>query len=220
MSLNLNKNQSLNNISENMVDELLDLEIILIDNFDSFTYNLVNQLRPMVRGLKVFRNNTNLNLLIRAELSNATKKIIVISPGPGDPTSAGITLNLIKQFKGAIPILGICLGHQAIIQSYKGKIGAAKNIFHGKASDIELEKDEQEIFASLTSPFRAARYHSLAAKNIPNDLKVIAKCGDEVMAIKHIKHKVLGFQFHPESILTPKGKQLMENSLRWLSKAS
>jgi len=220
MNLNLKKAQLSNNGQAHITEQLLDIEIILIDNFDSFTYNLVNQLRQLVRELKVFRNNTNLELLINNEFSNNAKKIIVISPGPGDPTSAGITLGLIEQFKGSIPILGICLGHQAIIQSYTGKIGAAKNICHGKACDIELENGEREIFGSLASPFRAARYHSLAATNIPNNLKIIAKCDDEVMAVKHIRHKVLGFQFHPESILTPKGKELMRNALVWLSKTS
>jgi len=217
MSPNL-KNDPLLKSSKNKGEEIIGLEIILIDNFDSFTYNLVNQLRPLVSRLKIFRNNTDLEQLIKSELLTDSSQIIVISPGPGEPSDAGITLDLIKKFKGVIPILGICLGHQAIIQSYNGRIGAAQNIVHGKASNIELKTDEEEIFDSLASPFRAARYHSLAATNIPSELKVIAKCDDEIMAVKHNKHKVLGFQFHPESILTPKGTQLIKNSLSWLSK--
>ncbi len=116
-----------------------------------------------------------------------------------------------------MPILGICLGHQAIVQSYSGTVGAAKQIIHGKTCDILLDKDETQIFGQLESPFRAARYHSLAATKVPDELKTIATSDGDVMAVRHIKDKVLGFQFHPESILTPKGGQLLEQSLTWLS---
>lgn len=199
-----------------MPDSLKEFEIILIDNFDSFTYNLVNQLKPMVRQLKIFRNNTPLNRLIEKELSTSKQQIIVLSPGPGNPDEAGITLEIIERFKGLIPILGICLGHQAIVQSYGGSIGAAKTIIHGKTCDVEFDINESQIFARLQSPFRAARYHSLAATNMPQQLKVIAHSGGDVMAVRHQSDKLLGFQFHPESILTPKGSQLMKQSLSWL----
>jgi len=193
-------------------------QIILIDNFDSFTYNLVNQLSPYVQQVKVYRNNTSLNQLMGNELAAKQDKIIVISPGPGTPDSAGITLELINQLKGRIPILGICLGHQSIIQSYSGEIGSAKNIVHGKTYDVFLDQEESSIFSGLNQPFRAARYHSLAAKKIPDKLKVIATTLDnEVMAVRHVTDKVLGFQFHPESILTPQGGQLMKQSLQWLA---
>jgi len=217
MSLKNQSKEPLHKHRRNSINEILDIEIILIDNFDSFTYNLVNQLQPLVSKLKVFRNNTNLEKLIEQELSNSNNKIIVISPGPGKPKEAGISIELISQFKGVIPILGICLGHQAIVENYGGNVGAAKNICHGKADDVELDINETEIFYELPTPFKAARYHSLAAIEIPEALNVIAKCGREVMAIKHNGHKVLGFQFHPESILTPKGTKLMKNSLLWLS---
>ncbi len=200
----------------NSKNPLATTEIILIDNFDSFTYNLVNQLKPMVKSLKVFRNNTSLDNLISNELDHTKKQIIVLSPGPGNPSDAGITLSLIQQFKGEIPILGICLGHQAIIQNYSGTIGAAQTIVHGKTCDVEIDKDEIEIFYNLDNPFRAARYHSLAATKMPKSLKVIATSGNDVMAVRHVSDKVLGFQFHPESILTPKGDQLMRQSLQWL----
>lgn len=194
-------------------------KIILIDNFDSFTYNLVNQLSPLVNTLKVFRNNTSLEQLANNELGQSTDNatIIVLSPGPGNPDNAGITLEIIERYKGKLPILGICLGHQAIVQSYQGVVGPARSIVHGKADDIHFCSDETQIFAGLETPFRAARYHSLVATKISDELKIIATAGKEVMAVKHKKHKVLGFQFHPESILTPKGTQLMKQSLQWLS---
>ncbi len=195
---------------------LTKVEIILIDNFDSFTYNLVNQLKPLVNQVKVFRNNVCLQQLADKEFNSEKQQIIVLSPGPGNPDGAGITLAVIEKYKGIIPIMGICLGHQAIIQSYAGTIGAAKSIIHGKTCDVHLDNNEQVLFAGLESPFRAARYHSLAATKVPSQLKIIATSQDDVMAVKHEKEKVLGFQFHPESILTPEGAQLMKQSLQWL----
>jgi len=197
--------------------QLKNIQIILIDNFDSFTYNLVNQLKTLVKDVKVFRNNVSLEQLSNNELTQNKNTIIVLSPGPGNPNDAGITLDIIRRYKGKMPILGICLGHQAIVQSYSGTIGAAKQIIHGKTCDVLLDKDEAQIFGQLKSPFRAARYHSLAATKMPDELKVIATSDDDVMAVRHVKDKVLGFQFHPESILTPKGGQLLEQSLVWLS---
>jgi len=196
---------------------LRDIEIILIDNFDSFTYNLVNQLKSLVKDVKVFRNNIPLALLIENGLDQTKKQVIVLSPGPGNPDGAGVTLELLRKYKGVLPILGICLGHQAIVQSYSGIVGAAKNIIHGKTCNVFLDENETQIFGQLASPFRAARYHSLAATTVPEELKIIATSDDDVMAVRHIEDKVLGFQFHPESILTPKGGQLLEQSLIWLS---
>lgn len=196
--------------------QLANVEIILIDNFDSFTYNLVNQFKSLVSQVKVFRNNLSLQQLVDNEFDQAKQQIIVLSPGPGNPDGAGITLAIIEKYKGIIPIMGICLGHQAIVQSYEGTIGAAKSIIHGKACDVQLDKNEQLLFTGLESPFRAARYHSLAATKVSEQLKVIATSEDDVMAVKHVEDKVLGFQFHPESILTPKGGQLMKQALQWL----
>ena len=206
-----------NGIADDRLNSLADIEIILIDNFDSFTYNLVNQLRPLVNNLRVFRNNVSLQYMLENIFTAEKQQIIVLSPGPGDPDSAGITLDLIAKFKDLIPIMGICLGHQAIVQSYSGKIGAAKSIVHGKACDILLDESENQIFGQLQSPFRAARYHSLAATRIPPQLKVIATSNNDVMAVRHLEDKVLGFQFHPESILTPKGSEMMKQALLWLS---
>jgi len=123
---------------------------------------------------------------------------------------------LIRTFQGKYPILGICLGHQSIIQSFGGTIGLAKSVMHGKTSNIIFEKDENEIFHNLNSPFRVARYHSLAATLMPSELKTIAEIDGEIMAIRHESKKILGFQFHPESILTTQGDRLMKNSLAWL----
>jgi len=214
----MQSNQSVLSESVRTKSNLAECKIYLIDNFDSFTYNLVNQLRPLVAELNIFRNDVPFETLCEIISNECEQKIIVISPGPGNPEMAGNTLRLIKTFKGKVPILGICLGHQAIVQSFSGKIGAAKNIIHGKASDIELATDEQAIFGNLKSPFRAARYHSLAATEISKDLKVIATADSEVMAVKHRHYKILGYQFHPESILTLHGVELLKNSLDWLTK--
>lgn len=201
-------------------EELSNIEILLIDNFDSFTYNLVNQLRPLVKKLTIFRNNTPLDQVVEYIESIELSPVVVISPGPGAPDDAGITLPIIEYCRGRIPLLGICLGHQAIIQSYQGTIGAAKEIIHGRASDIELNKDCEPLFDGLSSPFRAARYHSLAATYVSEQLKITAVCEDEVMGVSNKGDRVLGFQFHPESILTPKGSHLMKNALLWLSQES
>lgn len=192
-------------------------EIVLIDNFDSFTYNLVNQLKPLVKKIRVFRNSVSMSLMKETLQGIEGPKVILLSPGPGNPDGAGITLEVIQQYKGHIPILGICLGHQAIIQSYSGIIGAAKSIVHGKSCNILFDQ-ESPIFFNLESPFRAARYHSLAAIKMPKQLKTIATCDSDVMAVIHEKDKTLGFQFHPESLLTPKGGQLLMQSLQWLVK--
>jgi anthranilate synthase/aminodeoxychorismate synthase-like glutamine amidotransferase len=206
--------------SQFSIEQLPNIEIVLIDNFDSFTYNLVNQLRPLVKKLTIFRNNTPLGQIVEYINNIELSPVVVISPGPGEPDDAGITLPIIEYCRGKFPLLGICLGHQAIIQSYQGTIGAAKEIIHGRASDVVLKEDCESLFDGLCSPFRAARYHSLAATYVSDQLKVIAVCEDEVMGVSHRNDRVLGFQFHPESILTPKGSHLMKNALVWLSHES
>ena len=193
------------------------IDVALIDNFDSFTYNLVNQITPLVSSITVFRNNVPLKLISKTLAKNSNPSVIVLSPGPGNPNEAGITLELIKVFQGKFPILGICLGHQSIVQSFGGTIDLAKTVMHGKTSNINFEKDEIKIFQNIKSPFRVARYHSLAATIVPPELNIIAQIEDEVMAVKHKTKKILGFQFHPESILTTQGDQIMKNSLAWLT---
>jgi len=192
------------------------LQIIMIDNYDSFTYNLVNQFRLLGAEVVIFRNDTPIDAIFTEQRSTNKNTVVVISPGPGNPDSAGFSLEIIKRFSGQLPILGICLGHQAIVQSFGGAIGSANAIVHGKADDIYAEP--HPIFSGLPSPFQAARYHSLVAKFLPEELQVIARTDDEVMAVTHKTQKVLGFQFHPESILTTFGGQLLKQALTWLTK--
>jgi len=182
----------------------------MIDNYDSFTYNLVQYLGELGEELKVYRND---KITIR-EIEKLKPKRIVISPGPGTPKEAGISEAVIKHFAGKVPMLGVCLGHQAIGEVFGGKIVRSKLIMHGKTSDIY--HDGKTIFKDLPDPFPATRYHSLLVdkKNLPKVLEVSAwtKKG-EIMGLRHKKFKVEGVQFHPESILTEVGKQLLRNFL-------
>jgi len=200
------------------------LKIIVIDNFDSFTYNLVDQFRmlgtevgaEMDTKISVYRNDTAIANIFDAESLRSKNTVILLSPGPGTPDSAGNTLAIINQFAGKLPIMGVCLGHQAIVQHFGGTIGPAKTIVHGKSDDVFFQDDMRPIFGTLTSPFRAARYHSLAAITIPAELEVIASSKEEVMAVRHRQLKILGYQFHPESILTTQGQSLLKAGLDWL----
>ena len=184
---------------------------ILIDNYDSFTYNLVQYFGELGADLKVFRNDE-----ISIEDINMMKpEKIVISPGPGRPEAAGISVDIIKEFADKIPVLGVCLGHQAICYAYGGKIVRAKKLMHGKTSMIE--HDNQGIFKDVANPFEATRYHSLVAdkKTMPECLNVIARSDDgEIMGIHHKSYNLWGVQFHPESILTTEGKKILNNFLK------
>lgn len=187
-------------------------DILLIDNFDSFTYNLVDQLRTFGHRVTIFRNNLPVATLL-AQVSAMSQPVLLLSPGPGAPSDAGAMPELLNQLRGKIPIIGICLGHQAIIESYGGTVGQADEILHGKASAID--HDGQAMFADLPSPLCVARYHSLIGKIIPKELTVNASYQGRVMAVRHDKHRVCGFQFHPESILTTLGAKLLEQALNW-----
>jgi anthranilate synthase/aminodeoxychorismate synthase-like glutamine amidotransferase len=183
----------------------------MIDNYDSFTYNLVQYLGELGQSLKVFRNDK----ITLNQIKKLKPKSIVISPGPGRPEDAGISCKLIKEFAGKIPILGVCLGHQCIGQVFGGKIIGAKRIMHGKTSMIYHNK--KDIFKNFPNPFEATRYHSLVIerKNFPKDLEITAwtKEDDEIMGVKHKIYPVWGVQFHPESILTEVGKKILLNFL-------
>ncbi|MDP8212230.1 MAG: aminodeoxychorismate/anthranilate synthase component II [Candidatus Zapsychrus exili] len=188
--------------------------ILMIDNYDSFTYNLVQYLGELGANLKVFRNDA----LTIADIKKMNPEKIVISPGPGRPKNAGISVEIVKEFAGKIPILGVCLGHQAIGYAYGGKIVSAKKIMHGKTSQIH--HDNKSIFKGLENPFEATRYHSLVIdkKTLADCFEVVATTKEsdgnaEIMAIKHKKHKLFGVQFHQESILTKEGKNLLKNFL-------
>jgi len=183
----------------------------MIDNYDSFTYNLVQYFMELGEKLKVYRNDK----VSIAEIKDLNPSRIVISPGPGEPKAAGISCDVVKQFAGKIPILGVCLGAQAIGYVYGGKIVRAKQLMHGKTSQIH--HDGKTIFKGLPNPFTATRYHSLVVERetFPEVLEVSAwtKEDDEIMGLRHKQFKVEGVQFHPESILTSSGKDLLVNFL-------
>jgi anthranilate synthase/aminodeoxychorismate synthase-like glutamine amidotransferase len=184
--------------------------ILVIDNYDSFTYNLVQYLGEMGRDMQVYRND-------RISVDEALKidpDFIVISPGPGTPDSAGISMELIRRFAGLKPILGVCLGHQAIGAVFGGKIVKAKRIMHGKSSMIFHNDDE--IFIEIPNPFKAIRYHSLVVDpdSVPETLEITAWTDkDEIMGVKHRDYPVYGIQFHPESVMSDYGKELLANFL-------
>jgi len=185
--------------------------ILLIDNFDSFTFNLYQYLGELGEEVEVYRNNQ----LSIEEIEALNPKAIILSPGPGTPKDAGICINVIQSFYRKIPILGICLGHQAIAAAFGSEIKRAATIRHGKTSLIN--HDGSGLFQYLTSPLEVMRYHSLTVdkSSLPTELVSVAFSMDdqEVMAIKHRHHPTYGLQFHPESIGTPVGKQLLKNFL-------
>jgi anthranilate synthase/aminodeoxychorismate synthase-like glutamine amidotransferase len=185
--------------------------ILVIDNYDSFTYNLVQYLQEMDADVRVYRNDE----ITLPEIDKLAPSHIVISPGPGDPTDAGISVDVIKEFAGKRPILGVCLGHQSIGYAFGGKVIRAKKPMHGKLSAIN--HDGKTLFARLPKPFNATRYHSLliSRDNLPKCLEVSAWTNDgEIMGLRHKDIPALeGVQFHPESILTAEGKKLLANFL-------
>lgn len=187
-------------------------DILLIDNVDSFTYNLVDQLRSSGHNVVIYRNHLPAEVIID-KLSQMEKPVLLLSPGPGTPSEAGCMPELLRRLRGNLPIIGICLGHQAIVETYGGHVGQAGEILHGKASAIT--HDDTGMFAGMNNPLPVARYHSLVGSNIPAGLTVNARFGDMVMAVRHDEDRVCGFQFHPESILTSQGARLLEQTLAW-----
>jgi anthranilate synthase/aminodeoxychorismate synthase-like glutamine amidotransferase len=183
---------------------------IIIDNYDSFTYNLAQYIGEIDPDIKVYKNDS----LSIDEIITLGPKHIIISPGPGRPEDAGISVEIIKNLKGQIPILGICLGHQAIGYAFGAAVINADDIFHGKVSNIFHDNDN--LFRKVPSPFTATRYHSLIIKeaSLSNDFNIIARTSNNlVMGIKHVKYPLYGLQFHPESILTDYGFQIIKNFL-------
>jgi anthranilate synthase component 2 len=182
--------------------------LLVIDNYDSFTYNLVQYLGELGQEVRVARNDE----VTVEDITGMSPKHIVISPGPCTPNEAGISLRVIRDLAGRIPILGVCLGHQAIGQACGGKVVRAREVVHGKTSRIF--HDEKGLFARLPNPFEATRYHSLvlAREGLPDCLEVTAKTWDEeIMGVRHKRLPVEGVQFHPESFLTTVGKDLLRN---------
>jgi anthranilate synthase component II len=185
--------------------------IVMIDNFDSFTYNLVQYLMMLGAEVRVVRNN----VVTVEELASWNPAGIVISPGPCRPEGAGISVEVIRAFSGKVPLLGVCLGHQAIAVAFGGDVVKAKRLMHGKVSTITT--DGQSIFQGIPSPFQAMRYHSLAVsrESLPACLEITAEAEDmEVMGLRHREHATEGIQFHPESVMTPVGKRILRNFLR------
>jgi anthranilate synthase/aminodeoxychorismate synthase-like glutamine amidotransferase len=185
--------------------------ILLIDNYDSFTYNLVHLFQELGAEVVVRRNDE----LDADEAERLAPAQLVVSPGPGRPVDSGATVEIVRRLAPTTPTLGVCLGHQAIIEAFGGEIGQARRLVHGKASPVS--HDGRGIFAGVPQDFQAGRYHSLAATRIPEELEVSATTEDgEVMAVRHRSLAVNGVQFHPESVLTPDGPQLCRNFLEGL----
>jgi anthranilate synthase component 2 len=185
--------------------------ILIIDNYDSFTYNLYQYIGEINPDIEVYRNDK----ITIDEIREKKPSHIVISPGPGFPVDAGVSIDVIKELGKEIPILGVCLGHQAIGEAYGGKVVHANELMHGKASDVEVTND-CKIFENLPGILKVGRYHSLIVRgeDLPEELVVTAKTMDgEIMGLRHAHYPVYGIQFHPESILTPDGKAMLRNFL-------
>jgi len=182
--------------------------IVLIDNYDSFTYNLVQLMSSQGADMRVFRNDE----ITVAEIEAMQPDGIVVSPGPCTPKEAGISVEAIRHFTGRLPILGVCLGHQSIGAAFGARIANAGRIMHGKVSSVTYEKTL--LYRGMKNPFTAGRYHSLVIveDTLPDELVVDARSDDgEIMGVHHTKHAIFGVQFHPESVLTPSGRRLLKN---------
>ena len=185
-------------------------KVLFIDNFDSFTYNLVDDFCKRDCQAKVYRADTELEEL-KVFAGEFNPDLLVISPGPGTPDTAGISLSVVGYFKDKLPIFGVCLGHQVIVQYFGGKISHAPEPMHGKPSRVT--HNEKGIFAGVENPLHAGRYHSLCAVELPDCLEQTAEFEGIIMGVKHKELPVYGVQFHPESILTPAGGKIIENIL-------
>ncbi|HFG1842475.1 TPA: aminodeoxychorismate/anthranilate synthase component II [Vibrio cholerae] len=191
--------------------------ILFIDNFDSFTYNLVDQFRSLGHVVTIYRNNLSADAIEQA-LQQLDNPVVVLSPGPGAPSEAGCMPELLQRLKGKVPMIGICLGHQAIVEAYGGVVAGAGEIIHGKVS--MMEHQNHAIYRELPSPLAIARYHSLVATQVPATLAVTAEVNGLVMSVVNEADKVCGFQFHPESIMTTHGATLLANAIDWALSAT
>ena len=189
--------------------------ILMIDNYDSFTFNIVQYLAQMGEDVRVYRNDK----ITLAEIKKLKPAAIFLSPGPRTPREAGITVEVVRSFYQSVPLLGICLGHQSIGFAFGGEIVRAEKIMHGKTSMIK--NDGKTIFTGLPNPFSAGRYHSLIVKRdtLPSCLEISAETAEgEIMGLRHKQYPVEGIQFHPESVLTPQGKRIIRNFLKITSR--
>lgn len=183
--------------------------IVLIDNYDSFSYNLYQLVGSVEPDIQVIRNDE----YTLKEIEAMEPEAILLSPGPGKPADAGICIPAVQYFAGKIPILGVCLGHQSICEAFGGTVSYAKELMHGKKKEIQITA-ETPLFEGMGTSFPAARYHSLAAirEKLPDTLRVTAESEDgEIMALEHVEYPVYGVQFHPESVMTPDGRKIIEN---------
>ena len=190
--------------------------ILLIDNYDSFSYNLYQLIGSVEPDIKVIRNDAH----TIEEIEAMKPEAIILSPGPGKPEDAGVCIEVIKYFTGKLPIFGVCLGHQAICEAFGGTVSYAKTLMHGKQSKV-YQGGVSPLFRGMGPEFKAARYHSLAARgeDFPEVLKVTAESDDgEIMALEHKEYPVFGVQFHPESVMTPDGKKMIENFMEVVRK--
>ncbi|MCH8193674.1 MAG: aminodeoxychorismate/anthranilate synthase component II, partial [Planctomycetes bacterium] len=185
-------------------------KVLFIDNFDSFTYNLVDDFCKRDCEAKVYRADTE-PAVLEEIVDGLDPDLLVISPGPGTPKTAGVSLAAVDRFKERLPIFGVCLGHQTIVEYFGGQIGHAPEPMHGKPSRIT--HNDQGVFAGIENPLQAGRYHSLIATQVPDCLEVVAEFEGIVMGVKHKTLPIYGVQFHPESILTPAGGRVIENVL-------
>ena len=187
--------------------------IIMIDNYDSFTYNLVQEFAKLGAEMTVYRNDK----ITIDELEALKPTALIVSPGPCTPTEAGISVDVIKRFSGRLPLLGVCLGHQSIVQALGGKIIRSDQIMHGKTSD--MKHNEQGLFKGVENPFIGGRYHSLIAEKhtLPDCFEITCESDDgDIQGIRHLEHPTVGIQFHPESVLTPSGPKIMQNFLNMI----
>ena len=183
--------------------------ILLIDNYDSFSYNLYQLIGSVEKDIKVIRNDE----YTIEEIEAMAPEALILSPGPGKPADAGVCIDAVKYFAGKLPMLGVCLGHQAICEAFGGTVSYAKELMHGKQSKV-YQGGMGKLFRGLGPEFKAARYHSLAAEaeSLPAELKVVAEADDgEIMALEHAEYPIFGVQFHPESVMTPDGRKMIEN---------
>lgn len=191
----------------------MSVRVLFIDNFDSFVFNLVDEFKRRGAAVEVWRNDIPAAEAIEMAMAMAAPRLMVLSPGPGTPESAGNNMEIIRTAPKGLPLFGVCLGHQAMVAALGGEVGGAHEIVHGKSGSITHHGEG--IFKGLPSPMTAARYHSLVGKRIPDELTVTAQIGDMVMSVSHKTRPMAGVQFHPESILTPFGGRLIENVMEW-----
>jgi anthranilate synthase component II len=185
------------------------VKLLMIDNYDSFTWNLAHLFEELGAEVDVFRNDA----ITIEEADALAPDRLVISPGPGRPEDAGVSVELIRRLGPRVPTLGVCLGHQAIVEAFGGRVGRAQALLHGKSSRVR--HDGHGVYAGLPEEIEAGRYHSLAATEVPDALVVTARTDDgEVMGVRHVELRIEGVQFHPESVLTPSGPALAANFLR------